>query len=154
MRRGYKVDVFTRCDNALLPSIVKCQRNLRIVHVPAGPPKAIPKEELLPHMESFGTFLLDFFRQEAQPYDLVHANFFMSGWAALPVVQKLNLPLVMTFHALGHVRRLHQREADRFPLQRLEIEETLVQEAQRPDERARFRPADLAAGWRTAGQRP
>jgi D-inositol-3-phosphate glycosyltransferase len=36
---------------------------------------------------------------------------------------------VMTFHALGRVRRLHQREADQFPLERLAIEDQLIERA-------------------------
>lgn len=60
-------------------------------------------------------------------YDVLHANFFMSGFAGLRARHALGLPLVMTFHALGKVRRLHQGSTDGF--QRFEIEDTLVREA-------------------------
>ena len=79
--RGYRVDVFTRRDSLELPPVVQWSPNVRVAHVPAGPPTQIPKEELLPHMGAFARFLEDFARTRVRPYDVIHANFFMSGWA-------------------------------------------------------------------------
>ena len=45
-------------------------------------------------------------------YDIVHANFFTSGQMGLFPRDRPHLPLVVTFHALGRVRRLHQDGAD------------------------------------------
>src|SRR5207253_8103822 len=64
-------------------------------------------------------------------YDLVHANFFMSGLVGMRLKALLQLPLVMTFHALGLVRREHQRERDTFPGERIEIERRIVALADR-----------------------
>src|SRR5690606_28270957 len=109
--QGYRVDVFTRRDGLELPPVVQWTPSVRVIHVPAGPAKAIAKEDLLPHMPAFAQYLEDFARDRARSYDVIHANFFMSGWASLQVSRALRVPLVMTFHALGRVRRLHQREA-------------------------------------------
>jgi glycosyltransferase involved in cell wall biosynthesis len=125
---GYSVDVFTRRDRDDLPVVVPWSRGSRVVHVPAGPPRRVRKEELLPHMGEFTQFLLRFCRQHG-PYDLVHANFFMSALVAADVKRTLGTPFVVTFHALGKVRRLHQGDADAFPPQRLAIEERVVAEA-------------------------
>lgn len=130
-RQGHTVDVFTRRDNAILPAQIQWLPNVRVIHVPVGPARHVPKEELLPCMDAFGQFLLDFFRRAPRPYDLVHANFFMSGLAARRVVRQLGLPLVMTFHALGRVRRRFLGEADRFPDARFAIEDELVRMADR-----------------------
>jgi D-inositol-3-phosphate glycosyltransferase len=59
----------------------------------------------------------------------VHANFFMSGLVGLRLQQRFGVPLVMTFHALGLVRREHQGAADGFPLARIDIERRIVREA-------------------------
>ena len=82
-RSGHRVDVFTRRDNPLLPPIVHWKKNVRVIHVDAGPPRYIAKEELLPYMEQFGDSLAEFFRKQSRAYDVVHANFFMSGLASL-----------------------------------------------------------------------
>lgn len=127
-RAGHQVDVFTRRDRALLPA-VSAMDGVRVIHVPAGPPTQMPKEQLLPFMPEFADFLIGFCRRERQPYDVIHANFFMSGLACLRVKATLGIPLVMTFHALGKVRRLHQGADDGFPDERFAIEDQLVREA-------------------------
>ncbi len=127
-RAGHQVDVFTRRDRALLPAVTDMD-GVRVVHVPAGPPMQMPKEALLPYMCEFADFLLGFCRGERRPYDVIHANFFMSGLAALKAKAVLDIPLVMTFHALGKVRRLHQGADDGFPDERFAIEDQLVRVA-------------------------
>jgi len=130
-RLGYLVDVFTRCDSDLLEQVVDWLPGVRVIHVPAGPARFIPKEAMLPYMEQFGRFVIRFARRQKIPYDLMHANFFMSGMVAEQVRKILGIPFVMTFHALGRVRRLSQRQADGFPDVRFAIEERLMQEADR-----------------------
>jgi glycosyltransferase involved in cell wall biosynthesis len=127
--RGYRVDVFTRCDNPALPPVVPVGHNIRVIHVPAGPPRDIPKEQLLPHMGEFAEFMVRYCAHANPGYDILHANFFMSGQVGMRVRQVLDIPLVMTFHALGHVRRHNQGASDTFPEERIEIENALVRTA-------------------------
>ena len=129
--RGYRVDVFTRLDSPSLPPTIDWDDNVRIVHVPAGPARYLPKEDLLLLMGDFSRFLRSHFATRDEPYDLIHANFFMSAMAAMPVARRLGIPLAVTFHALGRVRRQHQAQADRFPDSRFEIEGRIVREADR-----------------------
>lgn len=126
---GYEVDVFTRRDDRLLPRFVDWTPGVRIVHVPAGPAAPVRKEAMLGLMGPFTDFLCRTFRR--QPYDLCHANFFMSGLVAAELKKLLGTPFVVTFHALGRVRRLHQKEADGFPAERLAIEQRIIAEADR-----------------------
>jgi D-inositol-3-phosphate glycosyltransferase len=130
-RLGYLVDVFTRRDSESQEQVVNWSPGVRVVHVPAGPAHFIPKEAMLPHMEQFGRFMIRFARRQKIPYDLVHANFFMSGMVAQQIKRKLGIPFIMTFHALGRVRRLSQGQADGFPDVRFSIEENLMQDADR-----------------------
>ena len=130
-RLGYLVDIFTRRDALAQMQVVEWMPGIRVIHVPAGPAQFIPKEKMLPFMEQFGRFVIRFARRQEIPYDLMHANFFMSGMVALQVRRALGVPFVMTFHALGRVRRLSQKEADAFPDVRFAIEERLMQEADR-----------------------
>jgi len=126
---GHEVDVFTRRDSPRLPEVAEWVSGVRIVHVPAGPAEFVAKEALLPHMEEFTAGVLRFCRRQRRRYQLAHANFWMSGLVAADVKQALGLPFVVTFHALGRVRRLHQREADRFPDERFAVEDRVVAEA-------------------------
>lgn len=128
---GYEVDVFTRRDSDRLPEIAEWEAGVRIIHVPAGPPAFVRKEEMLPFMDDFAAYLRHFCQCQRGSYDLVHANFWMSGLVACELKRSLGLPFVITFHALGRVRRQHQKEADRFPDVRFEIEDRIIAEADR-----------------------
>jgi D-inositol-3-phosphate glycosyltransferase len=127
-RAGHHVDVLTRRDRADLPAVVHLRPGVRVVHIPAGPARFVPKEELLQYMPAFAQASEKLLRKSV-PYDLVHANFFMSGFVAQRLKQALSLPFAMTFHALGLVRREHQKAADVFPPERIEIERSLAAEA-------------------------
>jgi len=130
-KAGHKVDVYTRYDDETLPGIVQFARGVRVIHIPAGPRRYIRKEKLLPYMQEFALRMANYCGVPSRRYDIVHANFFMSGLVGARLQEELGMPLVMTFHALGKVRRLHQKEADRFPAARTAIEEQLVQRADR-----------------------
>lgn len=127
--RGYAVDVFTRRDSERLPEVADWVSGIRIVHVPAGPPRMIPKEEMLPYMPEFADYLRRFFCCQRGAYDIIHANFWMSGLVACELKKALNIPFVITFHALGRVRRAHQGSADHFPDDRFTIEDRIVADA-------------------------
>jgi D-inositol-3-phosphate glycosyltransferase len=126
---GYSVDVLTRRDDELLPETTVWANGVRIVHVPAGPPRCVRKEDLLPFMEEFTDYMLRLTESRRETYDLVHANFWMSGLVAAEMKRALGTPFVVTFHALGRVRQLYQGIADEFPKQRCEIEDRIVAEA-------------------------
>ena len=125
---GHTVDVFTRRDDEGLSPVVYVKPGLRVLHIPAGPAHFVPKEQLLQYMPEFAEACIRLCNAGLH-YDVVHANFFMSGWVALELKRRLGMPFVMTFHALGLVRREHQREADAFPAERIDIERLLVGEA-------------------------
>ncbi|PQO96445.1 glycosyltransferase family 1 protein [Massilia phosphatilytica] len=128
---GHLVDVFTRRDDVKQKQLVRWRENLRVINVPAGPAHYVPKEHMLPHIASFARFTARFARHQPVPYDIVHANFFMSGMVARHLKQALGLPFVITFHALGRVRRLVQGTADAFPAARTRIESGLMRYADR-----------------------
>ncbi|HEU4616578.1 MAG TPA: glycosyltransferase family 1 protein [Gammaproteobacteria bacterium] len=126
-KNGYEVDVFTRRDDASLPDVVPWHPGSRIIHVPAGPAASIPKEELLPHMPEFTGHVLE--HCVRRRYDLIHAHFWMSGMAAADLKEALGIPFVVTFHALGRIRRTYQGPDDRFPDCRFAVEERIVRAA-------------------------
>ena len=128
---GHEVDVFTRRDDPALPMVVKGCDGVRVIHVPAGPATMVRKEEMLPYMTEFSAFTTGWCACEEEGYDIAHANFWMSGMVALELKERLDIPFVITFHALGRVRRLHQRAADSFPEARIEIEERIIDGANR-----------------------
>jgi glycosyltransferase involved in cell wall biosynthesis len=71
-------------------------------------------------MAAFAEHLAEMLELE-QP-DLVHAHFWMSAWASARAARRLDLPLLVTFHALGSVKRRYLGPADTSPLNRIRVE--------------------------------
>jgi glycosyltransferase involved in cell wall biosynthesis len=126
--RGHRVTVHTRRDDESLPERVALQDGYEVVHVTAGPPRELPKDDLLAHMPEFARVLR---RQWAQrPPDVVHAHFWMSGLASVEAAASLlaPVPVLQTFHALGSVKRRHQGSADTSPPDRIDLERGLCRD--------------------------
>ncbi|HEX9999767.1 MAG TPA: glycosyltransferase, partial [Actinoplanes sp.] len=121
---GHEVRVYTRRDNPELPELVPLGERVDVVHVPAGPAAAVPKDELLPHMGAFAEWLAGNWRTEWKP-DVTHAHFWMSGLAAVTAGRACDVPVVQTYHALGSVKRRHQGAADTSPAHRIGYEREL-----------------------------
>jgi glycosyltransferase involved in cell wall biosynthesis len=122
-RRGHEVTVYTRRDDRRQPVTVRTEAGYRVVHLSAGPPRPVPKDELLPYMNEFAHQLAD--RLRPDPPDVIHAHFWMSGMVATLVSRQLAIPTVQTYHALGTVKRRHQGPADTSPEDRIAIERAL-----------------------------
>ena len=120
VRHGHSVAVYTRRDDADLAERVITSGGYEVVHVPAGPAAPVPKDDLWPHMATFAEHLTEMLKFQ-QP-DLVHAHFWMSAWASARAARRLSIPLLVTFHALGSVKRRYQGPADTSPLNRIRVE--------------------------------
>jgi D-inositol-3-phosphate glycosyltransferase len=125
-RRGHEVVVYTRRDDPDLPKRVDTEQGYAVVHVPAGPETAVPKDQLLQYMGDFGRVLGEHF--DASPPDVAHAHFWMSGLATMTAARRRRIPVVQTFHALGVVKRLHQGIDDTSPDDRIRLETMLARD--------------------------
>jgi D-inositol-3-phosphate glycosyltransferase len=124
---GNTVTVYTRRDDAKLPSCVVMAPNVSVVHLDAGPARPIPKDAIYPHVGTLAVRLREAWTL-VRP-DIVHSHFWMSGLAALAAAKPLAIPVVHTFHALGIEKRRHQREADTSPAARIREEKRIVRSA-------------------------
>ena len=117
-RRGHDVRVYTRRDDPDSPARVELAPGVDVVHVPAGPPQHVPKDDMLPFMPTLAAGIAADWT-EWEP-DVVHSHFWMSGVAALDAASRSATvpPVVHTFHALGVVKRRHQGADDTSPAER------------------------------------
>ena len=118
---GFGVDVYTRADNphALAPRQI--DDDVWVLPVPAGPLAPIPKDAIWPYLPEFLTNMLRLARGRPS-CDLIHSNFWMSGWLGAELKSRWQIPLVHIFHALGVVKRQHQGAADTSPAERFAVE--------------------------------
>jgi len=129
VRAGHEVTVYTRRDDPTQSTNCGTRQGYRVVHVPAGPAKPLPKDDLLPHMGEFTRFVEQEWRRF--PPDVVHSHFWMSGIAAVLAGNRHGIPIVHTYHGLGTVKRRHQGRADTSPPERIGIERKIGRAATR-----------------------
>src|ERR671932_1695363 len=130
-RLGHAADVFTRRYRADAPEVLDWAPGVRIVNLAAGPARSLPKDDLWPLMPEFRDAFLAFMARDGARYDLLHGNFWMSGWVATELRRRLGIPLVQIFHAMGKTKQRHQGAADTSPSERIAVELQIVREVDR-----------------------
>jgi glycosyltransferase involved in cell wall biosynthesis len=123
-RAGHRVVVYTRRADPAVPRRVKFAPGVEVIHVDAGPPHPIPKDDIYPHVPDLAAGLSGEWQRD--PPDIVHAHFWMSGLASLLAANPSDLPVAMTFHALGKTKRDWQGVRDTSPRIRFAEEEYLA----------------------------
>ena len=107
-RAGVACDVYTRAEHPGQPPVVTVEPNFRVINVPAGPVAPVPKETLPGLVDEFTDAMLDRIRGCGRDYELLHANYWLSGQVAHRLKHELGLPMVSTFHTLALVKRAGQ----------------------------------------------
>jgi D-inositol-3-phosphate glycosyltransferase len=121
---GADVVVHTRRESPDVADRVSVGPRLVVDHVRAGPVRPIGKDQLFGFMDDFAACLHQQWSIERP--DVVHAHFWMSGYAAIVAARSLDIPVVQTFHALGVVKRRHQGDKDTSPPERVDVESTIA----------------------------
>ncbi|MEV0297409.1 glycosyltransferase [Nocardia sp. NPDC050710] len=124
VRAGHQVTVYTRRDDPHIRTEVVTREGYLVVHVPAGPPKPLPRDQILRHLGEFGTFLRRHW--SLYPVDMVHAHFWISALAAELAAREHRLPVIVSFHGLGTVVRRHEGLADTSPRSRIRFERLIA----------------------------
>jgi len=106
--RGHWVDIVTRRiqDPAWPEFSAPLDRypghpGVRIVRIPCGPPRFLPKEELWPHIEEWVEGILAFYRGEGSLPDVFSAHYADGGLAAALLRERTGVPFTFTAHSLG-----------------------------------------------------
>lgn len=128
-RCGHEVTVYARQDDPSAPRRVPLAPGVTVHHISAGAPAPVATGDLVPLIADFGTFLGDLLA--ADPPDVVHAHYWLSGLAALQATRDRSVPVVQTFHSLGTVRRRSERPGDPTSAQRIRMEAVIGRAAAR-----------------------
>src|SRR5579863_7033567 len=64
------IDIFTRRTNEDTPQIVQLGPRVRVIHIPAGPPLPMHKDELYPYLPAFAQHVDDFRLRAGTHYDI------------------------------------------------------------------------------------
>ncbi|MEE3718890.1 glycosyltransferase [Tumidithrix elongata RA019] len=121
-KRGCQVDMFTRRESSDRPDIIEHANGCRTIRLTAGPTKFIHRDELFPYLPEFLEAWLKFQQQTGTTYDLIHSNYWLSGWVALQLRSRLGIPQVHTYHSVGAVKYKAMDIVPKIALSRLGIE--------------------------------
>jgi D-inositol-3-phosphate glycosyltransferase len=131
-RVGFEVDVFTRSQDAGIPEVVPLGVGARVVHVPAGPARPLPRPALVEHLDAFVEGVERFRRREGRDYALLHSHYWLSGVAALELAARWRRPVIQMFHTLAALKNAAARSAaEQEPEVRVAAERRVVAAADR-----------------------
>jgi D-inositol-3-phosphate glycosyltransferase len=128
---GYETDVFTVRGELEESRIIDWADGVRVIEIPVGAGTPLPKDALWTHMPAFRNAIDDFARRDGAGYDVIHGNFWMSGWVAAELGLRWRVPTVQIFHATGVTKLREQGAADTSPAGRIEIEKAVVRTVDR-----------------------
>ena len=98
---GHKVDIYTQTHKEDDERIIETHKNVRIIHLTCR------GEDHYKNVNSYTDRLLGFMEKNSLRYDIFHAHYYYSGLIGLKLKEKLSIPLVFTFHALGVMKDLY-----------------------------------------------
>ena len=129
---GLDVDVYTRRQNTTQPVIAPIAEGARVIHVDAGPPRPIGRDDILHYLPEFVANVRRHAESEGLQYDLVHAHYWLSGAVAARLQPRWDVPVVATFHTLARMKnRVLTAGPERESERRAEIEQRTMSLAQR-----------------------
>ena len=91
----------------------------RQIYIKAGPRYFIPKDKVLEKLPEFIANLLIYKEENKIDYKIIHGNYYLGGWVAAQIKRILRVPMIETFHSLGHIRH---RTLEKFEKEDINIE--------------------------------
>lgn len=123
---GIESDIFTRATGDER-AITRIGPGVRVVAVPAGPPRPVAKEELERFAGEFSDGIRAFATAQRIRYDVVHSHYWQSGLAARELARAWDAPMVHSNHTLGKVKNRWLAPGDvPEPLTRLQGEADVI----------------------------
>jgi D-inositol-3-phosphate glycosyltransferase len=101
-RRGVEVDLVTRASAD--PGATELRPGVVLYELAAGPTGPLPMERLGPVTDEFGEGVASLAGRRSPRYDLIHAHYWLSGLATLPVALELGLQFVQSFHTVAAMK--------------------------------------------------
>lgn len=120
-RRNIHVDIFTRSNGKHCLRIdPRLGQNVRVIHVPAGPEAPVSKNDLFQYVPAFTEWMCEFNSETenselgTRNYDIIHANYWLSGLVAENLRKCWGTPFVLTYHTLAALKnQIAERPQDR-----------------------------------------
>lgn len=127
-RHGVEVDLLTRSNGR--SNTTELSPGVTLHELQAGPHGPVSKADLVSVTDAFGEAVADLAGRYQSQYDVIHAHYWLSGLATLPVALELGLPFVQSFHTVGAMKNATLAPGQQpEPEQRLKTETYLSHQA-------------------------
>jgi D-inositol-3-phosphate glycosyltransferase len=124
---GLPIDIFTRRTDTETPETVEICPGVNVVSITAGPATPLDKNALFPHLQEFAAQAALYSLRQGVRYDVIHAHYWLSGWAAHLLKRYWDAPILLMFHTTAHMKNAVAATADREAPLRLETERRLIE---------------------------
>ena len=123
-----KLDIYTRAQGSKDPLIVNLNPHLRLIHLPTGVKKPLPKAALLKLTPQYSKNLINFIKKNQLHYHIIHSHYYLSGLIGTKLKTLLpNSKHLITFHTLALMKNLVARHHHEQPLpERIKAELDLI----------------------------
>lgn len=111
-RRGIQVDIYTRRQSRVTPTVHLVDEYVRVIQLPAGPAVPYDKNHILIYAPEFVRRVCCFAEHQNLFYDLIHSHYWVSGAIALVLRQHWGIPIIQMFHTLGAMKNTIARSAE------------------------------------------
>lgn len=101
---GIPTDVFVRRDDPVSPAEELIAPMSRLVRLPVGPPRALPKQDLVDHVDAFSRAVIAHAQSERRRYVVVHGHYWLGGMVAQQLREAWRIPWVQSFHTLARAK--------------------------------------------------
>jgi D-inositol-3-phosphate glycosyltransferase len=138
---GLPIDIFTRRTSPYAPESTPLCPGVNVVNISAGPAHPIDKNDIFQYLPDFAAQAALYSVSHGVRYDVVHAHYWLSGWAAQLLKRYWDTPFVQMFHTTAEMKNAVSPSGHHEPLKRAQTERLLVDLADsliaaNPDERA------------------
>lgn len=117
---GWSVDIFTRLTRKRKKMVKGYGKNINIIYIKAGPRYFVVKDKILEKLPEFVGNFLNYKEENKINYSIVHGNYYLGGLVAAQIKRILRIPMIETFHSLGHIRH---RSLEKFEKEKISIED-------------------------------
>jgi D-inositol-3-phosphate glycosyltransferase len=97
-------DVFVRREDPLSSSEEMIAPMSRLVRLPVGPPRALPKQDLAGYADAFSRAVTAHATSERRRYVVVHGHYWLGGLVAQQLRDVWGIPWVQSFHTLARTK--------------------------------------------------
>ena len=123
-----QIDIFSRRHDLFDPFIIKINDNVRVIHIPAGPP-SLSKTDTYDLLEEFTKTISEFTLENQITYDYIWSHYWLSGIVGIELKKLWGIPHVTTFHTIFSIKQFYNINIETDHKMRSNYEEIISKKA-------------------------